>query len=110
MNDDYIIELAGIKDYPALIKINSSKTCNKILKSSYISDCKIRKRFGFVLDIELEENRAVFFDANQNKYIFANQNSVGEDEISYEFRVPRLLNYVPDKKFNKFILGMSNVE
>ncbi len=110
LSDDYIIEMANIKDYPPFLMLNSSKACDKILNSSYISECKIHKKLGFILEVDIDENRAIFYDNNQNKYIFANQKSVGEDDISKDFRVPRLLNYVPDKKFNKFITGMGKVE
>ena len=33
-----------------------------------------------------------------------------EDDISHNFSVPRLLNYVPDKKYKKFVEGMHNIK
>lgn len=110
MNDDVIINLAGIKKYPSFLKLSRSKTCIKITKSPYIEKCTIHKKWGFILEIDLEENRPLFFDTNQKKYIFETQKGVLEDSISENFRVPRLLNYVPDKKYEKFVSGMSKVE
>jgi len=110
LKDDYIMELGDIKNYPAFLPVKSGNTCKKIMKSPYINSCKIHKKWGFLLEVDVSENKALFFDNNQSKYIFSNQSGVGEDSISMNFRVPRLLNYVPDKKYNKFIKEMGKVE
>ena len=110
LKDDYIIDLAGIRDYPSFIKLNRKNTCKKIIKSDYINSCKIRKKWGFLLDITITENRVLFYDMNQNQYVFENEKGAKEDSISQEFRVPRLLNYVPDTKYNKFITNMGKVK
>ena len=110
LKDDYIIELAGIKDYPPFLFYKRGNACKKIMKSKYVSSCKIKKKWGYVMRIELEENRPLFYDTNQNQYIFQNSEGIHEDSINQEFRVPRLLNYVPDKKYNKFITGMGRVK
>jgi cell division septal protein FtsQ len=110
LNDDYILERSGLKDYPSFILLNRGKTCKKILKSNYIHSCKIHKKWGFVLDVDVTEEKPLFFDINQNKYIFENSQGVVDEDISRESRVPRLLNYVPDTKYNKFITGMSKVK
>lgn len=110
LRDDDIIDLAGVRDYPSLYLLNRKKTCQKVLKSSYVEECKIHKKWGFVFSIEIQEKKALFYDSNEKKYVFSDQKMVGEDDISKYFRVPRLLNYVPDKKYQKFIQGMSKVK
>ena len=57
INDDVIIDLAGIKKYPAFLPLSYKKTCNKILKSPYIETCKMHKKWGFILEFDLKENR-----------------------------------------------------
>ena len=109
LNDDYIIELAGLKKYPNFITYKSYKKGKKIAKSEYISSCKIKKRWGFTIEVNVKENRALFYDTNKNKYVLENNEVVDENEISNNFIVPRLLNYVPDKKYNKFIKKMSRI-
>lgn len=109
LDDDYIINLANIKNYPAFISINKKEMCKKINKSSYISSCTIKKKFAFVLEINIKENKPLFFENNQKKYVFDNMKSTKVDDISKSFRVPRLLNYVPDKKYEKFVSSMSKV-
>ena len=110
LRDDYILELAGVKDYPPFLTLSRGKTCKKLLKSNYIGSCKIQKKWGYLLVIKVEENRPLFYDTSKSKYVFHLDTMVKEDSISQNFRVPRLLNYVPDKKYEKFIAGMEKVE
>jgi cell division septal protein FtsQ len=110
LNDDYIIDLAGIKNYPSFILTNTNKINKKLVSSNYISSVKINKKWGFILEIDVSENRALFYDTNKNKYILDDKEEVDEDDISINFRVPRLLNYVPDKKYKKFLKGMKNIQ
>ncbi len=110
LNDDYILELAGIKDYPKFLLLKSSKAAEKLEKSEYISKAKIKKSWGFTLIVDVKENNPVFYDTSKNKYVFDDGEDVGDEDISHSFRVPRLLNYVPDKKYTKFIKGMSKIK
>lgn len=110
LNDDYIIELAGIKNYPRFLSIRESSISKKLAKSNYIDSAKIKRKWGFILEIDIKENRPLFFDVSKNKYVFDNKEETNEEEISNDFLVPRLLNYVPDVKYDKFIAGMSKTD
>ena len=110
LNDDYILDLAEIKDYPNFFFTNSNSVVNKLEKSNYISSAKLEKKFNFTFILYVTEKKPIFFDMNKNKYIFNDKSGVSSDDISLEFRVPRLLNYVPDKKYDKFIIGMRNIK
>ena len=89
---------------------SSSKIKKKLLKSEYIEDVKINKKFGFILQISITENIPIFYNNNTNKYVLNNGKEVKEDEINKNSNVPRLLNYVPDKKFSQFINGMNRIK
>ena len=110
LNDDYIINLAGVKDYPKFVTLNCSEMKKNILKSNYIESVKIKRKWGFILEIDVEENKPLFYDSNKKKYILSNSKGSVSDEISNDFLVPRLLNYVPDVKYDKFISCMNNVK
>jgi len=69
INDDYIISLAGVKDYPKFFLIRSGKIEDRLNKSSYIKSSKVRKKWGFVLEISVDLRRVLFFDNSKNKYI-----------------------------------------
>ena len=109
LNDDDILELAGVKDYPKFLLLSSKSIEKKILKSPYINKVKVHKKWNFVLEIKVYENKVLFFDMNNNKYIFSDSSGVANNDL-YDFRVPRLLNYVPGKKYQKFVYGMSKVK
>ena len=109
LNDDYIIDLAGIKNYPSFILTSSKAMQNKLLKSSYIKKVTIKKECGFILEIDIDEAKPLFYNVTSNKYVLNNKKEVGEESINSNFRVPRLINYVPDNKYNKFFKGMNSV-
>ena len=110
LNDDYIMEIADIKDYPSFIIMKTRKREKNVSKSEYIDSCKIKKKLGFVLEVNIVENKPLFYDTNKDKYILDHNSEVSVEKISEDFRVPRLLNYVPDKKYSKFIKGMTKIK
>ena len=61
LNDDYIIDLAGIKNYPSFILTSSKAMKNKLLKSSYIKKVTIKKEWGFILEIDIDEAKPLTF-------------------------------------------------
>ena len=108
LNDDDILELAGIKDYPSFFLTSGKEIENKLKKSPYIYKVKLLKKLNFTYVLNIRENRPLFLDTNQNKYVFDTKETVKEENVS--FRVPRLLNYIPDNKNDKFIDSMKIVE
>ncbi len=109
LNDDYIINLAGIKDYPKFISINSLKIEKKLNESDYIDKSKVKRKLGFLIEIDITENKPLFYDTTKEKYIFNNNEETSNNEITSSYRVPRLLNYVPDKKYKSFITRMNKI-
>lgn len=109
LNDDYILELAKIKDYPSYILTTKNSIEKRLKKSPYILDVKVKKKFFNKIVIECFENIPLVYSENSKKMIFSNGESI--DVLDYSiFRVPRLLNYVPDTKFSSFIKGVNNIE
>ena len=110
LNDDYIIDIASIKDYPKFFFINSKKIEKDLKKSDYIQNAKVKRRFPFSIVIEVFENRPLFYDNSSLKYVFDDKKSVVLDDINFNFKLPRLNNYVPDTKYDKFIYEMSKLD
>ena len=110
LNDDYVLELSGFKNYPKFLLTNNFKVEKNLEDSKYINKAKLRRRLPFTFVIEIDENKPLFYDMNRKRFILSNKEEVKDEEISHNFMVPRLLNYVPDKKYSKFIKGMNRVD
>ena len=110
LNDDYILELSGLKNYPSFLLTSSRKVEKKLKQSNYIKSSHLKKKLGFIVELDIDENRPLFYNTNNNKYVLGDESEINEDDICRNFRVPRLLNYVPDKKYKKFISGMHNIK
>ncbi len=110
LNDDYVLELSGLKNYPKFFVVNNYKVEKKLRSSKYINNAKLHRNLPFTFVLEIDENKPLFYDMNKSKYVLSNKEEVKDEEISHNFRVPRLLNYVPDKKYSKFIKGMNRVD
>jgi len=110
LNDDYVLELAGIKNYPKFLLTNNFTVEKRLKSSKYISKAKLHRKLPFTFVLDIKENKPLFYDTNKNKFVLENNESVKDEEISHNFRVPRLLNYVPDKKYVKFIEGMGKIK
>lgn len=110
LNDDYIIELAQLDDYPSFYYTTNHKIKTKLEKSPYIKEVEVKKSIGHIVTINIEENRILFDYAANNKLILENKKEIEKSEFINTQRVPRLMNYVPDKKYEKLIKGILKVD
>lgn len=110
LNDDYVIDLAGIKDYPSFYLTNTISMRKKVEKSPYIIQAKIKRKFYHVLEIDLDVNHPLFINNSTNIVVFENEKTVATSSEVDLFRVPRLINYVPDDKYQSFIKGMAKID
>lgn len=110
LNDDYVIDLAGIKDYPSFYLTSSIKMEKNLKKSPYIISAKVKRKFYHVLEIDLKVNNPLFINNSLSIIVFENKGTVPIDEEIDLFRVPRLMNYVPDDKYDTFISKMSLID
>lgn len=109
LTDDYIIELADIKDYPSFLLTTNSSIKKKLKTSPYIKSIDIDRKFYNVLKISVKENKPLFINSTNNTIVFSNSKEIKVDESISLFRIPRLINYVPDNKYNSFIKGVKNI-
>lgn len=109
INDDTILELANVKDYPKFLLTSRYQVKRKLLKYKYIKDAQLIKKYPSTFEIKIIEAKPLFYDTNTNSYVLDNNESIKDDELIYKFRVPRLLNYVPDKKYKSFKENMGKI-
>lgn len=110
VSDEEIIEAGNIEKYPSFIKTMNNKVCKKIEKLDLIKDCRITKKWGYIVEINVVENKILFQKRGTNEYILENGKKINENK-SLE-GVPLLINYVPDEVETKLIqeLGLIDLD
>ena len=101
LSDDYVIEQAGLTDYPSYFLNFSYKIKNKLESNDYIKSVKISKYFYGVVEISIEENNVLFYREYDKKYVLEDRKEV--DYLPYDFVATSLVNYIPDTIYNNFI-------
>ena len=110
LKDDYILYLASLEDYPSFYYTTKGRIKKKLEKSPYIKEVKIKKGFYHTITIEVKENKPLFIKETDQKVILDNQREVSyTDEISL-FRIPRLMNDIPDTKYHSFTENLSKID
>ena len=109
INDDYILEQANIKDYPSFFNTFSFSIEKQLKKSIYIKDVKVKRKLFRTVYIKVYENRPLFYDNYNNKIVFENHKSINQEDLIYKFTIPRLVNYIPKDKYNRFTDGMNKI-
>lgn len=110
LNDDYILELAEVKDYPSFWMFSTSNMERKLENSPYISEAKVERKFFHILVFNIDENKPLFINNTNNTVVFSDKEEVSVSDRIDLFRIPRLINYVPDNKYQSFIKGMANIK
>lgn len=110
LNDDYILELAEVKDYPSFWLSSTSNMERKLENSPYISEAKVERKFFHILVFNIDENKPLFINNTNNTVVFSDKEEVSVSDRIDLFRIPRLINYVPDNKYQSFIKGMTNIK
>lgn len=100
LNDQEIIQLAGISDYPSTIKNTSSMIAERLKQNVLIKNVKVYKKNLTILYIEIEENTPLFYYEGQ---------TVLKDgrTTTDEYIVPTVINEISDNCYDEFVKQMS---
>lgn len=104
LTDQEIIDIAGIRNYPSFILTTKYNMKKKLLKNDLIDEVKIKKRFGRILTIEVEESSPLFI--YNDKVILSNSKQIENKN----YKLPTITNYVEDDILNKLIEKYQNVD
>ena len=88
LSDDYIIEKAGLSDYPSYFKSISMLIEDKLEDDIYIKKADVSKSFFGIVNIEVEENKLLIYKEVK--------------ELPYEVSTVGIVNYIPDTVYDKF--------
>ena len=105
LKDQEIIDLAKIENYPSIFKYSSNQIEKNIKKSVFIKKVKVKKKKLKEVYIKVEENNILFYNSTNKKTVLNNGK-----EVDKELNGPILINYVPDKVYNKLIEQMRLVK
>ena len=106
-SDDEILDTAGIYNYPNFLTLNSSRIKKKLEKLDLVDEVKIKKKFGFILQIDVKENKILYYIRSKDEYMLSNYKSIKLDNIT---GVPTLINYVPEEIEKSFIKEFSKLD
>lgn len=106
LKDYEIIEAAGIRNYPAMLSLNSKKVEDKIKSLSLVQDVKVSKNYKFQLKIKVVENKVVCI--YNNNYLLEDGTSISMD-TKYG-GVPTLVNYTPEDILKDFLEGLGEID
>ncbi len=101
LTDEEIIEAGGIEDYPSFLGTSSLKVEKKIKKLPLVKSVDVKKKWGYVYQIEIEEYKVLFQIRSSNEYVLSKDDFVMD--IKKNVPTPVLINYVPDKTLDKMI-------
>lgn len=104
-SDWEIIEMAGLSDYPSSLKTLSSTVEKRLEENDYIKSVKVSRPSLTKIVINVEENLPLFYYLSENKTILTD-----ETEVTDNFPVPTVINYVPDNIYSDFLKSMSSID
>ena len=105
INDQQIIEWAGISDYPSSIMNPSFEIDKRLNQQIFIKDVKVTKKWLTDVYIEIEENRPLFYYNYDQKTILLDGTA-----IDTRFPIPTVLNYITDAYYDSFIIEMGKLD
>lgn len=104
-SDWEIIEMAELDDYPSSLKTLSLTIKKRLEKYDYIKDVQVIRPSLTKIVIKVEENLPLFYYLPENKTIL-----IDKTEVTDNFPVPTVINYVPDNIYSDFLKSMSFID
>ena len=95
ITENEILELTSLYEYPSFLLTKKTTLINKIKKNNYIKNVTIRKKWGSILEINIEEYTPLAL-TKDNKIIIENGHLL--DNIYNETDIPHLINEITDKE------------
>lgn len=108
VKDSDIIRLSNLKDYPSIFKYRNNTIEKKIKKHKLIDQVDVKKTFGFTININIVENKILFYYLNEEKIMLSNGNLVKND-LETLVGIPTFINECSKELLQKFQEGFSKL-
>ena len=109
VNERDIIAAAGIKDYPEIFRVSSSKVIKEVSKLDFIEEVHVKKSIFGTITIEVLESRALFYNVLNSSVVLASGKEVPMDNNAV-LGIPTLINYVPSDIYENLIKKMNETD
>lgn len=109
IKDIDIIEIANIENYPSFIKTSSKKIEKNIKMLELVSSVKVRKKWRFVLEINIIEEKVLFRLKNTNEYITSSYKRISNINIDKR-NIPVLINEVDESVLDRMVKKMVKID
>lgn len=100
VSDAEIIEIAKLKNYPSIFKYLSRTIEKRVESLDLVNEANVSKKFGFVIEIEVEENKPLFYNSSMDKIYLSDKSTITNMEV---VGIPTMVTYIEDELMNKFI-------
>ena len=108
LTDEYIIEESHLDSYPSFLLTSSSKIIANLKKNKYIDKVKIKKKIGNIIEITIDEYKAVASIDNDTKLLLSNGSIVSNTYNVTD--VAKLNNEIPIEVRKKFAKKLDEVD
>ena len=106
LNDQEVMEIAKIDDYPKSLKNNSKIIKERLEANDYIKSAIVKKR-GILNEvyITIDENNPLFYYQPENKIVLSDGKKVDKN-----FIVPVVINKIPNSIYDDFLDCMGKID
>lgn len=108
LNDQEIIDLAQLADYPNYYSFSKKEIKNNLLTNEYIEEVKVKRSFFNKIEIYITESKILLYDYSTEEYILSNGKRVSSKKYANR-GYPTLVNYVSDEVYDKFIKQLNKL-
>lgn len=108
VTDNEIINKAGIKNYPPIMKLNLTKIINNIKENPLISEVEIKRNLKFQLKINVKELKVICLDRANNLLLLEDGSKIPNN--NEYVGIPTLINYTKEDVLKKFLDGMKELD
>ena len=113
LDEQTIIELAGIENYPKIYQVSKTKIKANLLTSPFVASVNVEKSLLGKIKINVNEYEALCKDSINDKLILANRETAKEQSFYYDkdiLGIPTLTNQVIPDVSDKFIRSLLKID
>lgn len=108
LSDNVILNESGLVDYPSFLLTSSKKTQKKIKANYFVDNVKVKKKFGNIIEINVQEYKIVATIEEDDRIILSNGRIV---ENIYNIKdIPILTNSVSEEVYNDFVKKFGDID